>query len=1112
VSYPTHWWLPEDNADLVVNPGDPSLVLDASDLDKFERAVGIEGIVFPYNSQAVQYLNLNRFEDGAGVEEGNGVEASGEMPETSTYLGGEPLTPIMRGDSFNEFYISRAWGPYLRGWIGGQSLGFDPTLRVKWGDADIRFLAQARGSYDGAFAALVSPFNQAAAREWAALHGKAASDLGFWKYHFASVDDPNGWAGLPAAAHVSIPWDGVTSGEARLVFSGTPTAATVTAQYHNGSTWIAISSVGPIDLTTIFQTLPAPIGSNWQQAGMVARLFAGATEVFGSGADVLVHWFNEVEVDRFEPWIINRLATRNRQAYDGDLGEDGDLFFPAADLIHVPIGSNFGAPVSLRVVDVAWNSVVEVDEWSVVSSVPSGSTVLIENTTISPRPLLRADGAWKGIGEPFAIVGRFGLQDLFYFQGLAFGFQYCQLITMGGTFLVGDPQVDNGFALYWDAKTEELVATIYSLGSASFVEARAPFAPGDYDGKQLELGIAWTGDEGAAAGFDDRTLRVVVDGVTLATLKVDDAEIARNATDAISFGPATHAAYFPMRQGYRGTFGGAVIYQEPMTDEALGAAFSPEEIPTPFENPSFEIEATSGRVGEAEAWEWISQQVAAAWAEFTAYVERLRAPWEDWDHLGTRAIKIGSNAEPFDFSSAKAFGVTIDGVGQLVTIDPAVATFEDPANATAAEVCAALNDLIEGGDAFPWLGEFVAVRSSSDGEGSTLSVDIAQAAAVVLGFTDATTSQGANDVGWSELLTDFSNVTTGEFTGGSETFEGFEVWGDEFHVPPNWIGEPWREAFTYTPGGFTSSVDQGAPWSHDWTRAFEGFVEGWENDVLPMLTTPYTADALTPGTAGDGRLYSSALTFPLGVGATRNRLTLGWGTIAPVAGFRVLELPITAGSYASASALVAELQSALVAALSGDTSGLTFGTWESEDGEQEGIWLGWDGSTSSISEFAILSTPRSDRLYFDQDARETLGLIGIGPNGSRSELKIPADAWDSGSTGPYDPSGSYYLAEQWGLVIYEVVNDPVSGLFALPYNWGAAEFDTSIGSGTYVDRVTLKGWTNDASAVWKDELTDYSTTTAEFDHVPPNDAPAPPAPGYRLAETFTEDKWLGEVF
>lgn len=1111
--YPTHWWMPGDNVDMITAPSDPPLLLSSADLDRFKRGVGIVAMTEQQYDQTAQFANLLRFENGAGVEHGAAIETRDEMPVNFSFFGvvpsGEAEDLFLVDDNWARLFASASFGFSLRGYLGSPALGYEASARVKWGDIFTRNAGDIRGVWDGINLTLVDLLGANAAREFAIAHGKGAQDPNPWRYGATSVGDPAQLVGPRLINSASAAWDGVNSGEIRVILSGAVmTNMTATLSYWNGAVWVPLVTEPGFDATLFFSSLPAPFGSGEDWAGVMARAIAAPTKVLGTGGLPELHWINEIEVNQFEPFVINRLArtTKTEQpaktspAYAG-----GDVFVEAGDLTHLPLGSPWGAPVNLRVPDLFWGYAVEHDESTILSWSPGWTHTLVEGKASLPAiPRVHMDLAWDGANSPLAVLLRVQMRDLPYFKALPAAQRYCQIFGFGDSFLPGDGggSLDNeGMGLWWDADTEELVASIYSPGAGDYVEVRAPFAAGDYDGERVEIGFAWTGNEGEAAGFADHTLRVVANGETIAEQTIADAYLGAGLSSWYQIGFGHHSGLYPGRQGFRGLFGGMIWYEGPMTDSELAAAFSPEAPGAPFSNPSFETAASSGRAGEAEGWTWTSEQAAAVWAEFTAYVERYRAPWDSFEHLGGHARVIGSLAAPFDFSVAKAIDVEIDEPPvQTITIDPAVDTFENPAIATALEVAAAINRQIKRGTASAWLGEFIAITANRDDDESYVSVDPLSAAAIVLGFTDGTPVYGVNNIGWHEVISAYTSVVAAAFNGAEDLYESFEIWGDEFTVPPSWIGAPWLDEFTYLPGSFESTVDYGQAWAKDWRIPFDSFTEAWGNDVLPMQLS---LSSLQPGSAHSGRLPSQPLTFPVVISASRNKFTFSRET------FGVYEMTITPGSYATAADLVTELQTALTAALGGDPTSLSWGIWERDDGAEEGIWFGWDG-VSTTPEFVSVLSQRSDLPF--ADARSSLGLDSFGPDGGRSDLRIPRSLAENASGGPYDPDEAYYLSDQWALVVYEVFSgDPFLGTYAVVSNWDRGVFDVAVGAPTGVDAFTLTGWTGDPAAIWKSLITDYTLTTAEFDHVPPNDPPSPGAPGYRLFEDFFDDKWQGEL-
>jgi len=1101
--------MPADNADLFVAASDPNIVLDSSDLEKFRQALFAYGAFDPALDPSVQMCRRLTFENRGGVQQGARLEVPENMIQGYAYTGagpsGQPESPDYRSDAQNRFYNSFAYGLTTRGWIGGPALGFFPGMRVAWADEIVRAASDARGGWDGVAMALVDVFSGNAARSFSTLHGKASTDPN-WIYSAVAIENVQDIGGPAVVTKAQTNWNGVQAGQVWAVLSGTwPGSVLAILQYWDGFSFQNLVITPNFDASLHFLALPPPLDGGVLNAGMLGRAFAGGTEIFGSG-DIYTHWVNEVELSQFEPWVIDRMASRNvipvpAGAVSGSAA--GNIWINPWDLAHVPQNANFGSPVNLRENDLFWGASVELDENSLLSASSAWEQFEWEDSLSNSRARLRIDGDWDGSDSPLTVAIRVKMRDLLYFQGLAPADRYCMIWALGTQYVPGDPGggsgVDEGIGFWFDADTEELVATMYSPTAGDWVEVRAPFSIGEFNDQRTELAVSWTGADGTDAGEPDYSLSIYVNGTQMAQTVISDGYVGAQSTAVLSVGFCRHQPTFPGRQGFRGLFSGLVMYEEAMTAEDIASAFSPDEIGAPFSNPSFE-DAGEGP-GNAAYWDWVSEQKVAAWAEFTAFVGRLSAPWESFEHLGSHARVISPGSEPYDFSVSKTLTLSIDdGVIQNVVIDPGAFTFQDPANATAEEAAAAITELLTGGSAVAWLGTHVSIVSDRDGEASLVQINIASTAAIELGFTaDTASSQGVNDVGWYALLTEYADVVAAIFNSGEDLEESFEIWN----------GQPWKDAFTYVSAEWTSAIDYNEGWAQDWKLSADGFDEAWKVD--PFYQGGGGDLQYVPGNALDGFLRSRPLTFPVVVPATRSKFSIYWVRSggAPIVR-KFMDMALTPGQYDTPADLVTELQSAWTTALAGETTFLEWGYTEIDGVIQ--LYLGWDQATGNGKRETVrLSSQRSDVSF--EDVRQDLAFRGLGPGELDQDLKVPkAYAEDEQTIGPWDQDQPYYLFDAWSWFTVQVEEFTDVLLHVVPWGWDNALFDTSVGSGFKYDGFFLKGWTDDAAAEWKDNLGLYLTTQAEFDEVPPNDPPAPPGPGYRLHEDFYDDKWAEELY
>jgi hypothetical protein len=273
--------------------------------------------------------------------------------------------------------------------------------------------------------------------------------------------------------------------------------------------------------------------------------------------------------------------------------------------------------------------------------------------------------------------------------------------------------------------------------------------------------------------------------------------------------------------------------------------------------------------------------------------------------------------------------------------------------------------------------------------------------AITLGGTGA----GADDVGW---FVDFDAVTSilgtfGAESSASDTAEAFtwtDVRGTFDHL----------DAVT---GGFRSACDPVAPpAAATWTNDAEAFDDRWGNDWITTYApfTPAPGAWVPPGVAPDARIVGRPLTFPLQVLATRALLAVHsetdqtWYTLA-----------VTPGTYATAAALVVELEARRVA--SGMLDDVAFTA--TPDGA---IALGWDGTVGGDGAIH-LGTPRGAQAA--RDARATLGLHPLASDPGASGVPVPAGWYAGAPVASWDADDAYSV-DAYSRVVFAAITDPAT--------------------------------------------------------------------------------------
>lgn len=301
-------------------------------------------------------------------------------------------------------------------------------------------------------------------------------------------------------------------------------------------------------------------------------------------------------------------------------------------------------------------------------------------------------------------------------------------------------------------------------------------------------------------------------------------------------------------------------------------------------------------------------------------------------------------------------------------------------------------------------------------------------------------------------------ITAALFNEGVPAFETttelFELWGWPDFGSPTYVGPPWRDAWT-----LIAPPDE-LPTATGWTGWFDAFYGGhaeplreeqfreeWGTDPLSTVSGPWWY----PGTGVGGRLRGAALSWPVTLPPERAWLWLFNDAR------EVYRVQLTVGTYADATSLAAMVNAAIAAEVPAGY-GLTVTAWD--DGDNSGLLLGWDLSTPSSCMW-ILGAKASDPWG---EARPYLGLSGLGPWGTRSEIVFPCSL---ATLLPFGvPTSEHMLLDSWSLIDWSYFLDPVIGAMVLEYEQAGAVFDSLWDPpGTYLERFDLEGWFG-LGAVW----------------------------------------------
>ena len=607
---PYLYWDPSYNAELVTPKIAGPLIVNADDLEKFEKFVAISCRPELFGDPGIFYQAILSFLDGTDPERGARVSGYQYMPANLSFYGVEPSygepRPFDPSDAYSGEtwrYANLGWRLALRGYIGTvDDGGLNETLRVKWGDSNTRGASDLLGAWTGAAVTAFDPVAMKADHLLTELHGKRYSDTN-WEYRSGWLDQPISPISTVESAATK---NAVDSGEFRIVLSGGPPSWTALWQEYTGS-WNDLQNQA-MDLRSH--------ATDAQQMALVAHLFAGATKPQPGSPlppwPTQEAWFREVEVGMFEPWVPDISSVSEREWNEGWRWLTGstddysiELRRPKTDLLHRPMGTA-NAPVSLREGDDDLGVCIQLGQDTLLSAVGHEDRRYI--TVYQTEPLVPTDKNLYDKDAPFVCAMRLKLTDM-----ATWGSDR-NFISFGDIF-AGAPTVSaNGIGMYWEdtgGGGGRLHARYFN--GAAWTSIYMDFNSADYDATAIDVALAWTGARGGLIGRPDYQLRIVVNGVT---------QIEALATNLTLAG--TERAYvgaIGSQKGLQGLLRAVVLMGEAASDDEILKAFSLAG--EPFPNPSFETAQADGRPGEAEGWIWESQQAVGGWAEFNATDEAL---------------------------------------------------------------------------------------------------------------------------------------------------------------------------------------------------------------------------------------------------------------------------------------------------------------------------------------------------------------------------------------------------------------------------------------------------------------------------------------------------------
>lgn len=464
-------------------------------------------------------------------------------------------------------------------------------------------------------------------------------------------------------------------------------------------------------------------------------------------------------------------------------------------------------------------------------------------------------------------------------------------------------------------------------------------------------------------------------------------------------------------------------------------------------NASFEVAAASGEPGEAESWTWTSAQAGGAWAAFNALFPAFAA-WER-----AREDFAADFAVPWAWEFADAAARA--AAGPFASTDVGLFALQRDTDAlwllTVASPPLWIDlGLLRNNDAVANLAEWLTTVAVFDGA-STLVQAATELWRVIDEFVFFYESLGAGVPYYGSpyrgptWLIDPALVRIDDPTLGV-------AW------PPGWNAVPALLGGHPAGRGWKGWAD-GPAGTADTPLALEVFAEYWGTDPF------YPVAPWHGGAAAGGTLRGRALALPVVIPPNRATFAAWDQTSNDVA-----ELAIVPGTYTTAAALAAAVQSAWAAAW----PTLTMVEWAAwTDGDASGVQLTWSGIVGAVN--LMLGIPEARA---SEDARGACGLDALGPGGATGSLRMPASRLISVPPG-FDASAVFVL-DPWSQLTFCTEYDlPMGGWFPVDFDMLAAAFDAGVPSAHYVDRFELAAWFGIA-AVWVAQYTGGSLTPATW--------------------------------
>lgn len=610
MSRPYIYWDPSLNAALWTRQSEGPLIVTVDDvptplqLSRLEMFVALAMSPVLYDNPWTAYARSVEAAGGSGMEKGLAVTNQEWMPHNLSFVapGPDPLTYSNFYSGKRHRYLNLGWRFLLRGWVGTMDQGsLTGEFRLKWADEIERLQFSTRAAWTGL---VLGFFNIADDRQdhvLDILHGKREADSD-WEFHAGWLDQPAS-PGVEVVDENTYTANSVNQSNVRIVISGSGSLWNITTQFYSGS-WIDVDSYS-ID----FRSNMSPVSD---EIGMMASVFPGVAKesLGGPYGDESMVWFSEIQVPQFEPWVpdVSEWYARDWEKHwewlAGPIsGYELPLKRPVTDLMHYPVGTT-KEPIELRHSDPDLGICIRVGLDTVLFATGNADNRYCDlgSSMTLTEPLATCDENSFGYQAPFAFYARMKFENMESWSS------HMIIVSFGNIRNLSPTLSDNGIGMWVDATGTPKKIRVRAYDGAWRVVGYSIDDESEINNVPIDLGFVWTGSRGESMGRENYELRIVLNGITVASKTFGPMSIG--ATEKMTIGA------LDLYPGFSGLIRSVAVYGDAVSDYDLMHAF--DEINEPFSNPSYEYAASSGRPGEALDWRWLGYQSGFDWAEFNA--------------------------------------------------------------------------------------------------------------------------------------------------------------------------------------------------------------------------------------------------------------------------------------------------------------------------------------------------------------------------------------------------------------------------------------------------------------------------------------------------------------